>query len=143
MTRTGTLGHRRSARWALGLLPLSLGVVALVAAGFLLLARDGGWPWHASLTTTSEGGSVSATAAIDDDNTHQQFTGTPAEAQAWLDRQESALKERHGLTTKIAVGEVLQKIGLLLVASGGGVLLWQLTKPVIRRLNSRRNAAGV
>lgn len=128
-----TPARRRTSPLAIGLLSVCLGIVLLLVAAYLLLLRDGGWPWHASVATRSDGGSVSATAEINDDGTIHRFTGTPVEAQAWLETKESDLKELHGITTKIAVGEVLRKVGLLLLAFGGGVLLWRFVRSAGRR----------
>jgi hypothetical protein len=99
------------------------GVTALLVAASLLLLRDGGWPWHASMGG-SVGGSTTA-EIIDADGTAYQFTGSLTEAEHWLDRKQDELMDAHGISTKIAVGRVLQPVGLAIVLLGLARLLWR------------------
>lgn len=130
---TRTPLHRRAAPLTAGLLSLALGLVVLLTAHSLLLLRDGGWPWHASITTRSDSGPPSATAEIDDNGEVHRYTGTPAEAHAWLDRTGEELKRAHGITAKIAAGEALRVVGVLLLTVGAGLLLWRRRGRVNRR----------
>ena len=107
-----------------------LGVAALLVGASLLMLRDGGWPWHASITGSAGNGSTTA-EVIDEDGSAYRFTGSSAEAQHWLDRKQDELKDAHGIPTKIAVGRVLRPVGLVLVLLGLTRLLWRLT--TIRR----------
>jgi hypothetical protein len=106
-------------------LAIVLGVVALIVSASLLLLRDGGWPWHASIGGPVGIGSTTA-EIIDNDGTAYRFTGSSTDAQHWLDRQQDELKDAHGIPTKIAVGRVLQPVGLALVLLGLARLLWRL-----------------
>jgi len=106
-------------------LAIVLGVVALVAGASLLMLRDGGWPWHAGITATAGAGTATA-EIIEADGTAHRFSGSPADAQAWLDSTQEELKDAHGIPAKIAVGSVLQPAGLALVLLGLARLLWLL-----------------
>ena len=106
-------------------LAVVLGVAALVAGASLLMLRDGGWPWHATISNSVATGSATA-EIIDEDGTAYQFTGSSAEAQHWLDRKQDELKAAHGIPTKIVVGRVLQPVGLVLILLGAARLLWLL-----------------
>src|SRR4051794_23259223 len=67
-------------------LTIALGVAAFFVGACLLMLRDGGWPWHASIGSPG----VGATTAeiIDEDGTAYRFTGSPTDAQHWLDRKQ-------------------------------------------------------
>jgi hypothetical protein len=112
-------------------LAIALGVVALVVGASLLTLRDGGWPWHAGIGGTA--GTATA-EIIDEDGTAYRFSGTPAEAQTWLDGKQDELKQTHGINAKIAAGRVLQPVGLVLMLLG---LAWLLV--TVRR--TRRASA--
>jgi hypothetical protein len=111
-------------------LAVALGLAALLVGASLLMLRDGGWPWHAGITDSAGIGSTTA-EIVDEDGTAYRFTGSSTEAQHWLDRKQDELKDAHGIATKIAVGRVLQPVGLVLVLLGLTRLLWRLT--TIRR----------
>jgi hypothetical protein len=121
---------RRPASAALAIV---LGVVSLLVGASLLLLRDGGWPWHASIGGPVGAGSTTA-EIIDEDGTAYRFTGSSTDAQHWLDRKQDDLKAAHGIPTKIAIGEVLQPVGLALVLLGLARLLWWLT--TVRRVRN-------
>jgi hypothetical protein len=104
---------------------IALGIVALVVSAFLLLLRDGGWPWHASISNSVSAGTAVA-EIVDEDGTAYQFTGSWTDARQWMDRKEAELKDAHGIPTKIAVGRALQPVGLALALLGLGRLLWLL-----------------
>jgi hypothetical protein len=97
-------------------LVLVLGVVVLVVGASLLMLRDGGWPWHAGIGGPV-GGSTTA-EIVDADGTRYRFSGSPAEAQSWLDRTQNQLKDAHGIPAKIAAGWVLAPVGLALAVLG-------------------------
>jgi hypothetical protein len=114
-------------------LAIVLGVIALVVGASLLMLRDGGWPWHASIGGPVGVGSTTA-HIIDEDGTAYRFTGSSTDAQHWLDRKQDELKDAHGIPAKIAVGRVLQPVGLALVLLGLAQLLWRLA--TVRRASS-------
>ncbi|MDT5041905.1 MAG: hypothetical protein QOE51_2890, partial [Actinoplanes sp.] len=91
---------QRSASAAIAIV---LGVALLVVGASLLMLRDGGWPWHTTISSSVGAGSTTA-KIIDEDGTGYQFTGSSAEAQHWLDGKQDELKAAHGIPTKIAVG---------------------------------------
>jgi hypothetical protein len=107
-----------------------LGVAVLLAGASLLMLHDGGWPWHASISNSAAVGTTTA-QIIDEDGTAYQFTGSSTEAQHWLDSKQDELKDAHGIPMKIAVGRVLQPLGLAMVLLGLARLLWRLT--IVRR----------
>jgi hypothetical protein len=124
-------------RWLrLGLATIALGVVAFFAGSALLTLRDTGWPWHASISDSTEAGVTVATAqVVDDDGQVYSFTGSSAaEAQAWLARTEDGLKRSHGIYTKITAGKALDAAGLLLVAVGVGLMPWSAAWRRVTRL---------
>jgi len=127
------LGVHLVQRPAFAVLAIVLGVVALVAGASLLTLRDGGWPWHAGIAATAGAGTATA-EIIEQDGTAHRFSGTPADAQAWLDNKQDELKDAHDIPAKIAVGRVLRPIGLALVLLGLARLLWLLT--TVRRARS-------
>jgi hypothetical protein len=104
---------------------IALGLVALFAGASLTMLRDGGWPWHASISDSAGIGS-STVEIIDEDGTAYRFTGSSTDAQHWSDRKQDELKKAHGIPAKIAVGRVLQPIGLALVLVGLARLFWRL-----------------
>jgi len=101
------------------LVVVALGVILFAISVPFVALQDGGWPWHSSISETA--GRQTATV-VDEDGTNYQFTGTPAEAQSWLDRTEQHLRDTHGITTRITVGKVLRVAGPVLIV-GGLVLL--------------------
>jgi hypothetical protein len=108
-------------------LTIVLGVAAFVFGASLLMLRDGGWPWHASIGGPAGVGATTA-EIIDEDGTAYRFTGSPTEAQHWLDRKQDELKNAHGIPTKIAIGRVLQPVGLALILLGlARLFLWLVT----------------
>ena len=114
-------------------LTIALGVAAFLVGASLLMLRDGGWPWHASIGGPAGGGATTA-EIIDEDGTAYRFTGSPTDAQHWLDRKQDELKVAHGIPTKIAVGRVLQPVGLALMLLGVARLVWLLA--TVRRARS-------
>jgi len=104
---------------------IALGLVALLVGASLVMLRDGGWPWHASISNSASIGSTSV-EIIDEDGSAYRFTGSSTDAQHWLDRKQDELKKAHGIPTKIAAGRVLQSIGLALVLVGVAGLFWRL-----------------
>jgi hypothetical protein len=98
---------------------IALGLVALFVGASLVMLRDGGWPWHASISNSVDSGSTTVDIT-DEDGTAYRFTGSSTEAQHWLDNKQDELKKAHGIPTKIAVGRVLQPIGLAVLAVGDG-----------------------
>jgi hypothetical protein len=110
---------------------IALGLVALFVGASLVMLRDGGWPWHASISDSIASTTVEI---IDEDGTAYRFTGSSTDAQHWLDRKQDELKKAHGIPTKIAVGRVLQPIGLALVLAGLARLFWRLV--TVRRSRS-------
>jgi hypothetical protein len=121
---------QRPASAALG---IALGVVALFVGASLLMLRDGGWPWHASIGGRVGVGSTTA-EILDEDGTLYRFTGSPAAAQDWLDSKQDELMDAHGISARIAVGRVMQPVGLAFVVLGFVRLLWQLV--TVRRARS-------
>lgn len=120
-------------------LAIGLGLVALFVGASLLMLRDGGWPWHASIGGPVGVGSTSA-EIIDEDGTAYRFTGSSTDAQHWLNRKQEELKDAHGISTKIAVGRVLQPVGLVLVLFGVARLLWRVA--AVRRARNAAEGAG-
>ena len=117
-------------------LTIALGVAAFLVGASLLMLRDGGWPWHASIGGPA-GVGASTAEIIDEDGTAYRFTGSPTDAQHWLDRKQDELKVAHGIPTKIAVGRVLQPVGPALMLLGLARLLrllWLLA--TVRRARS-------
>jgi hypothetical protein len=104
---------------------IALGLVALLVGASLVMLRDGHWPWHASISNSVGVGSTTV-EILDEDGTAYRFTGSSTDAQHWLDRKQDELKKAHGIPTKIAVGRVLQPIGLALVLVGLARLFWLL-----------------
>lgn len=104
---------------------ITLGLVAFFVGASLVMLRDGGWPWHASISD-STGIASTSVEIIDEDGTAYRFTGSSVDAQNWLDRKQDELKKAHGIPTKIAVGRVLQPIGLALLVVGLARLFWRL-----------------
>jgi len=107
-------------------LAVLLGVAALVAGASLLMLRDGGWPWHATISDSVSAGSSTA-EIVDSDGTAYRFTGSSTEAHQWLDRKQDDLKTAHGIPTKVVVGRVLEPVGLALVLLGIATQVWRLT----------------
>lgn len=114
---------RRRRPWlAIGVASLVLGVLTVGASVPLVMLEATGWPWHASIS--SDGGRGHAEIDLEGGAT-EQFTGTTAEAQAWLAEREAELKAERGIPMKIAIGKVLAGTGYLLIGLGGGILLWR------------------
>jgi hypothetical protein len=102
------------------LLTFALGAAALVTGAVLIALDDAALPWHAGISSAAGG---SSTASVtDDDGTTTSFTGTPDEAQSWLDREQDRLKDEHGITTRTAAGGVLRTTGIVLLVLGTGAL---------------------
>jgi hypothetical protein len=114
-------------------LTIALGVAAFLVGASLLMLRDGGWPWHASIGGPA-GVGIATAEIVDEDGTAYRFTGSRTEAQHWLDRKQDELKVAHGIPTKIAIGEVLQPVGLVLMLFGVARLVWLLA--TVRRARS-------
>jgi hypothetical protein len=106
---------------------IALGLVALFVGASLVMLRDGGWPWHASISNSAGTGSTTV-EIVDEDGTAYRFTGLSTDAEHWLDSKQDELKKAHGIPTKIAVGRVLQPIGLALVLVGLARLFWRRRK---------------
>lgn len=122
--------HRRArpacARWLeIGLLLLALGILAAGAGYPLTMLEDTGWPWHASIG--HEVGVGSNARLVHDNGTVETFAGTPEEVDAWMAHRQNELKKEYGLDKKIAAGRTLSMIGLMLLITGTGTLLWRLT----------------
>ena len=112
---------------------IAVGLVALFVGASLVMLRDGGWPWHATISDSVGIGSTTVDI-LDEDGTAYRFTGSSTDAQHWLDHKQDELKKAHGIPTKIAVGRVLQPIGLALVLVGLARLFWRLV--TVRRSRS-------
>jgi hypothetical protein len=119
---------------------IAVGLVALIVGTSLVMLRDGGWPWHASISD-SVGIGTTTVDITDEDGTVYRFTGSSADAQHWLDRKQDELKDAHGIHTKIAVGRVLQPVGLALVLVGLARLLWRLV--AVRRSRTAQPVSAV
>jgi hypothetical protein len=117
---------------------IAVGLVALIVGTSLVMLRDGGWPWHTSISDSVGTTTVDIT---DEDGTAYRFTGSSADAQHWLDRKQDELKNAHGIHTKIAVGRVLQPVGLALVLVGLARLLWRLM--AVRRSRTAQPVSAV
>ena len=117
---------------------VALGLVTLFVGVSLAMLRDEGWPWHASISGPVGIGSTTA-EIIDEDGTAYRFTGSSTDAQHWLDRKQDELKIAHGIPAKIAVGRVLQPVGLALVLFGLARLSWRLV--TVRRSRSTVTAS--
>lgn len=78
-------------------LTIAVGVAAFLVGASLLMLRDGGWPWHASIGGPAGVGGASTAEIIDEDGTAYRFTGSPADAQHWLDRKQDELKVAHSV----------------------------------------------
>lgn len=122
-------------RPATAVVAVALGLVTVLLGASLVMLRDGGWPWHASIRDSAGTGSTTV-EIIDEDGAAYRFTGSSTDAQNWLDRKQDELKKAHGIPAKIAVGNVLEPIGLALVLVGIARLLWWLT--TLRRARSTR-----
>jgi hypothetical protein len=114
-------------RSAVAGLTVVLGLVTLLAGSSLVMLRDGGWPWHATIATSAGGASTTA-EIVDDDGSAYRFTGSPTDARQWFDHQQDELKTSHGIPAKIAVGRALQAAGLALVLLGLFLLLRRLVR---------------
>ena len=112
---------------------VALGLIAVLLGASLVMLRDGGWPWHATVRESAATASTTV-EIVDADGAGYRFTGSPADARTWLDRKQDELKAVHGIPTRIAVGKVLRPIGLALVLIGLARLLWWLA--TIRRSRS-------
>jgi hypothetical protein len=112
---------------------IALGVVVFFAGISLVMLRDGGWPWETTISQ-SAGSGTTTVEILDEDGTAYRFAGSPADAQHWLDRKQDDLKNAHGIPAKIAVGTVLEPVGLALVLAGLARLLWRLV--TVRRSRS-------
>lgn len=116
-------GKRRT--WLIvGLLTVLLGAVAFVSSAPLIMLEDTGWPWHTSISETTDG--PTSAQVVEPNGETSTFTGSRAETEDWLDRKESDLRDTYGITTKIAVGRVLSNLGLVLLALGIAILVWRL-----------------
>lgn len=118
-------------------LTVTLGLVALLLGTSLVMLRDGGWPWHATIAGPVAGG-VTTAEVVDDDGSASQFTGSSSDAQRWLDQKQEELKTSHHIPTKIAAGRVLQPVGLALVLLG----LVQLFRRLVRVRRTRSTATA-
>lgn len=107
-----------------GVLTVSLGIVALVASAPLTLLRDAGWPWTSTMSVQASPAAAKATI-VENDGTVHEFTGTPSDTETWLVNKEHELKTAHGIYTKIAVGQALNRVGWVLLILGCVVLLWR------------------
>jgi hypothetical protein len=120
------------------LLTFALGAAALVTGAVLVALDDAALPWHAGISSTAGG---SSTASVkDDDGTTTSFTGTPDEAQGWLDREQDRLKDEHGITTRTAAGGVLRTAGIVLLVLGAAALTGVL---VARRARDAKTPTAV
>jgi len=129
-----TVGMKIIQRPASAAVAIALGLVALVIGASLVMLRDGGWPWHATISNSVSTGSTTA-EVVDEDGSAYRFTGSATDAQHWLDRTQDDLKKAHGIPAKIAAGRVLQSVGVALVLLGLAGLLW--------RLVTRRRSRGI
>jgi hypothetical protein len=59
-----------------------LGPVALFVGASLVMLRDRGWPWHASISDSAGIGSTTV-EIIDEDGAAYRFTGSSTDAQLW------------------------------------------------------------
>lgn len=117
---------------------ITLGVIVLFVGLSLAALRDGGWPWETSISYLDNG--PTTVEIIDEGGEAYRFTGSTTDALHWLDRQENELKNAHGFPTKIAVGRVLELVGLALVLVGIVRLCWRLV--TVRRWRSTAPPAG-
>jgi hypothetical protein len=106
----------------IGLGSLALGLVAFAVAVPLASLDTAGWPWLASISQQAQHGHAEIKL---EDGQVEAFTGTPAEAQAWLDESQAALKEQYGIPAKVAVGKALIVASYALLLFGGGAVLWR------------------
>jgi hypothetical protein len=117
--------RRPPARWpAIGLLSLTLGILAVGASFPLMMLEDSGWPWTASIR--NEAGNGSSAELVHDNGKTETFAGTREEVDAWIARRQVELKKEYGLDKKIAAGRALSVTGLILLAVGVGSLPWRL-----------------
>jgi hypothetical protein len=135
------VARNRQRRWlGIGLGALVLGVVSFAAAVPLASLAVTGWPWHASITEQADQGQ----AEIALENGHvETFTGTPAEARAWLDARQAALRDQYGIPTKVAVGNAFAVASGVLILFGGGVMLWRFGAFVAARRTRSVTAAAL
>lgn len=111
--------------WLAAVLLLGLGIASLIASVPLLVLRDGGWPWSTTMTVQTDPPSATATI-VEDHGTVHEFTGTPADVQAWVARTEDELKKAHGIPTKIVVGRALAAAGWILLGLGIVFPVWRV-----------------
>ena len=127
-------------RPAVAAVAIALGLALLLTGASLLMLRDGGWPWHASISDSAAAGSTTA-EIIDEDGSAYRFTGSPADARRWLDREQDELKRAHGIPAKVAAGRVAQPAGLVLLLAGLARLFWLLVSA--RRARDTATPAGL
>jgi hypothetical protein len=118
-------------RPAIAVVAIVLGVVVLFVGTPLVMLRDGGWPWETTISSFVGTGQTTV-EIIDEGGAAYRFTGSSTDAQLWLDRKQDELKNAHGIPAKIAVGTVLEPVGLALVLAGLAELFW-------RRVTVRRS----
>lgn len=119
-----------------GLVAVVLGLLVLFYSVPLLMLEEDGRPWTTSIINTDHD---PTTVEIEEENgARRQFTGTPAEARQWREREEDKLMTAYGIPGKIATGEALAPVGLTLVLAGLVQLLWCL----LARVRSRDHIAA-
>jgi hypothetical protein len=118
-------------RWfAAGLTAVVLGVVAVVTGVVLVALRDTAYPWHAGIASTA--GGPSTASVTQDDGTTTSFTGSPVDAQAWLDAEQERLKDAYGISARTQAGEVLRVVGGVLLIGGAVLAVWaRRARPVV------------
>ena len=114
----------RTSRRSAGVTAVLLGVIMWMVSVPLTALDEDGWPWLAGLTTTTDAGRTWSTAEVrDTDGTVYEFTGTPADAGAWLAATQQHLKSEHGITARVMIGRGLAVAAPILVAMGAALLL--------------------
>jgi len=107
-----------------GLATLLLGLLVLFYGVPLLMLEDGGWPWDTSIISADR--APTTVEIVEENGVRHEFTGSPAEAARWRERENDELKAAYGIPRKIATGQALAPAGLVLVLAGFVQLLWRL-----------------
>ncbi|MFC0437871.1 hypothetical protein [Kutzneria buriramensis] len=128
------MGRRRHLWLAIGILCFPLGIAAILSGAPLAFLEVGGWPWNT--TIYGEPGTDHVVLQFDDGRV-EEFTGSPADATAWVSKRHEELKLAYGFDHKIALGRALCITGFSLLAVGVVVLLWRLVTFVVRRWPTR------
>jgi hypothetical protein len=139
MAKDRRMGRRRRLWLVIGILCLPLGISAVLGGAPLALLEVSGGPWNTTIYAEPGGDRV---VLQFDDGRVEEFTGSPADATAWVSKRQNELKLAYGFDHKIALGRGLVVTGFSLLAIGIAVLLWRLVAFLaLRRTRARPSSA--